>query len=83
MDSILGLSRSLPAVIDGVQPLAELDSAEPSPVSPSALEPEAAFTPRLGSTPTELATEYRRWSISRSNGISAALLSLLAHTGER
>ena len=83
MVSIIGLSRSLPAVIDGVQPLAELASAGPSSVSPSALEPEAAFTPHLGSTPTELASEYRRWIMRRVDGASAARLSLLPHAGER
>jgi len=82
MDSIIHISRSLPAPVDGFEPLAELDSAVPSPVSPSALEPEAAFTPRLDSTPTELPSEYRRWIVRRDDGASAALLSVLAHLGE-
>ena len=83
MDSIIRISRSWSAPVDGVQPFAELDSAEPSPVSPSKTEPGAALAPRIRQTPAELATEYRRWSMSRGNGVSAALLSVLAHPGER
>jgi len=83
MDSIIRISRSLPATVNGVQPLAELDSAEPSSISPSTTQPGPAFAPRVRQPPAELATEYRRWSMSRSDGVSAALLSVLAHPGER
>lgn len=83
MDSIIRISRSSSAPVDGFQHLAELDSAEPSSGSPSAPQPGAALTPRVYPSPAALATEYRRWSMSRGNGVSAALLSVLAHPGER
>lgn len=83
MNSIIRISRSLPAPVDGVQPLAELDSAGRSSISPSATQPGTSLAPRVCQTPAELATEYRRWIVSRSSGSSSAPLAVLAQLGGR